>query len=145
FLEFPMSNKITQKVLIVTPTDLTKNSTGQLYITHLLQASSGIEFHTYRPSHFSGGFLSHYCPRVFRLIQLALRRCRTLRTIQFYMFNWFSRRRMKKEIIHMKRRLGADSIWVTASDIRLIEAAALLCKEGFEVRVTVWDAPEYLC
>lgn len=42
------------------------------------------------------------------------------------------------------RQSGADRIWVTTSSPELICLASSLAKRGIDVRVTVWDAPEYL-
>ena len=132
-----------QNVLLLTGTDIKENSIGALYLNDLIKsAPKTVVINSYIEEPFMLR-LKRY-PRMSRLLNSAMARISYLQWARIWFFNKFILSRKVERIIYECDLMKIDFIWLTASTPELILIGNKLVDAGIHLKVTVWDAPEYL-
>ncbi len=130
-------------VLLLTGTDLDRDSIGALYLNDLMKVvSDRVSFKCMVLEPFL--LAKSKRTRVFRLLVSVLSRISLFQWVRIQLFRSYSLNGKVESIIKKITACGADFVWVTLSTPELILIAERLVDKGVRVKVTVWDAPEYL-
>jgi hypothetical protein len=134
-----------KKVLLVTPSNLQSNGVGALFLRDLIGSQAGTIFsiHEEPPFLLSDGAAASGRP-LKRLLRAGSTRLRGLHSARLRWYRAFLLDKRITAVIAAYDSTQADCIWVTASSPEMIWIAEQLATSGYDVRVTVWDAPEYL-
>ncbi len=81
---------------------------------------------------------------ISRLLRAALSRMPFFHTLRLNIFRAFFLNRRASKIVKAAGDAGAHRLWLTASSIEMIWIAEKLTAKGVDVRLTIWDSPEYL-
>lgn len=128
-------------VVLLTPTRPDADSVGALFIKDLTATRPDIAFTLqWQPAFLMGarapGILS-------RLIQAAAARLSWYGAARLRLFRMFVLAGRVEAVAAVIRATGASRLWGTASSPEVIFIAEQLARRGVDLRVTVWDTPEY--
>lgn len=138
------AGKLAAAVLLVTPADLNSDGIGALFLRDLMASQPDISFtvHEVTPYLMGGGRTSGR--RLRRISQAAASRLRWYHSVRLRLFKTKALPGRVATVRADAARAKAGCIWITASSPEAIWIGAGLVASGMDVRVTVWDAPEYL-
>jgi hypothetical protein len=132
------------KVFLITSTDLKIESIGSFYLSELINLSKKNKFYICSLSHFLLP-LNYFNHLLFfhKALSLLTKSCffQNARIILFkylflYLYTFFLGCKIRK--------YSADCIWLTASSPELMLIGERLSQQGFDLRLTIWDPPEYI-
>jgi hypothetical protein len=131
-------------VLLLTPVDMTRTSAGQIYLSRLIAITPSVRVVWERLP--TRGYLEYSSNASL------LSRAITSLTSRLGAFQTFALSHYERGQLSIDARLGldlakhhsADSVWITVSSPQCILLALALTRYGLKLRVTIWDAPEYL-
>ena len=132
------------KVLLATPVDPQSNGIGALFLRDLVasQADTNFAFHQ-EPSFLTGG-RAISSPSLVRFLWAGSSRLPLFHSAKLRWFRSWQLETRTAAVTAAADAAQAESIWTTASSPEMIWIAERLAASGRDVRVTVWDAPEYL-
>ena len=131
-------------VLLVASTDLRANGIGALFLRDIIASAPEITFVVHQEMPFLLGEGKFRWAGLAALFRLAAAR---VPIFHLFRLTWFRAQLVRARIAAIAEaadQQGADRIWITASTPELIWIGEQLAASGRDVRVTVWDAPEYL-
>ncbi|WP_146115866.1 glycosyltransferase family 4 protein [Malikia granosa] len=137
-------NSKKNKIFLLTSAEPNRNGIGSIFINDIINKISDVDIIW----NFEAPFLLNFSIAghgiISRSINSTLIRLRSWQNLRFSTFLNFELKnrvnKIEKEIIAS----GSKLIWTTTSSPELICITALLAERGHDIRVTVWDAPEYL-
>lgn len=133
-------------ILLATSVDLRSDGIGALFLRDLISSQPCVTFSTHQESPFLIGGEPALFSRFFKLVlQVASTRVPGFHSLRLRAFKRYRLKQRVEAIAALADALGAECVWVTASSGEMIWIAERLSASGRDVRVTVWDAPEYLC
>jgi len=135
---------VARRVFLATSVDLSSNGIGALFLRDLMasQAETAFAIHEEQPFLMGdGGLLPHALMRLFRA---AAARAPRFQSMRLRFCRTFLAGRRAATIAAKADAAQAERIWITASSAEMIWVAERLAAMGRDLRVTVWDAPEYL-
>jgi len=132
------------KVLLLTSTDLKTESIGSFFLLDLIKSNRKNVYITYHVKHFLYYINPKNSLRSIYNLYAALAQSWIFNNLRFiffrfiflYFYLFFIKREIKKKTI--------DYIWLTASSPELILIGEKLIQQGFYLKLTVWDPPEYI-
>lgn len=133
-----------RKALLVTGTDMTGDTVGALYLRRLISFDSGFTVipHVLMSSNFITRFFGG--GRLGSILGAGANRLGWLQSLRLFVYRKFYVKRAAQNILEIASKENAQAIWLTLSSAELILLAAELVRDGNDVRVTIWDVPEYL-
>lgn len=127
-------------VLLASPIDVDANGIGSLFLRDIIASQPNIVFALHREP----PFLMAGSSGLALLFRAASARLRGFQSARLRWFRGRSLRHRAAAIAAAADRAKADCIWLTASSPEMIWIGEKLAGSGRDVRVTVWDTPEYL-
>jgi glycosyltransferase involved in cell wall biosynthesis len=139
-----MKKWASERILLLTPSDPNGSGIGSLFLRDLLAAlpEGHVTVRNEPPFLLGSGKGSlAWLVRLWRRVSV---RFGWLQAARLALFQWVALSSRVDAVIDQAKRDGADRIWATASSPEMIALAGQLAAKGYDLRVTVWDAPEYL-
>jgi hypothetical protein len=133
-----------KKILLVASTDLKKDSVGKLFIESFVNTATDIDFTAYVQQQFLLTSKKYAFNAIGKLSLTILTRIGLIQTFRIFIYKLFYLHEDVELILRKSSEVDAGSIWITLSTIELILISNELIKKKKRVKVTVWDAPEYL-
>lgn len=134
---------VVRTVFLATPVDLQSNGIGALFLNDLLASQPDIAFTIHSEPSFLMGAAEATGPAIARLLQAASTRLPGFHSARLRAFRSFALDGRVAAIAAAADTAKAECLWVTASSPEMIWIAEQLAASGRDLRVTVWDAPEY--
>ena len=133
-----------KKILLVASTDLNKDSVGKLFLESLIKFAVGVDVKAFTQSQFmlTGG--KFFNSVVGNFLIAVLSRIGLLQTLRILIYKFFYLNKDVDKILLASEENETEIIWITLSTVELILIANILVKKQKCIKVTVWDAPEYL-
>lgn len=131
-------------LFLITSTDIESNGIGAIFIKSLFAESGEFNLICYIRPPFILNDRMFSKARLFRYIKSIYVRIGLLQSLRLFVYRKFFLNRECSLLVKQLSALGLSKVWVTASSPEVIWLAELLALDGFDVRVMVWDAPEYL-
>lgn len=135
---------VERRVLLLTSTSLELPGVGSLFLRDQIEGLPEIVFTTHvEPAFLIGGRSG---PTLRRIVQLARAAAGRMSWFTGLRLRWFRSAVLRKRVEAVAaaaRQARIQCIWATASSPEIIWIAEELAALGFDLRVTVWDAPEY--
>lgn len=136
-----MKNK---RILLIASTDLQKDSVGKLFIESFVNIATEIDFTAYVQRQFILSGKKFGSSAIGKLSLAVLSRIGFIQTFRIFIYKLFYLQDDVELILRKSNEIDAESIWITLSTIELILISNELIKKKKRVKITVWDAPEYL-
>ena len=132
------------KIFLITSTDLKIESIGSFYLAELISLSKKNKFYICSLSHFllPLNYFNHF---VFlnKVLSLLTKSC-FFQNVRITLFKYFFLYLYTFFLGCKIRKYSTDCIWLTASSPELILIGERLSQQGFDLRLTIWDPPEYI-
>ena len=132
-------------MLLATPASPDASGIGSLFLRDLIASRPDLKVLVCEVPPFLLGSNRVAPSKLKRLLRAASTRIPRFQTLRLRWFRLFHLEARAKAVAEFATAEGLDRIWATASSVEMIWIAQLLAARGFDLRVTVWDAPEYLC
>jgi hypothetical protein len=132
-------------VVLVTTASPLSNGIGSLFLRDLMAARADIQTSVIEEPPFLLGTDGAVPSKLKRLMRATSTRIPLFHALRLKWFRRFLLQSRAREVSKKVQHLKADRLWVTASSVEMIWIAQMLATQGLSIRVTVWDAPEYLC
>lgn len=141
----PASGEDTARpVLLVVTTDLGAKGIGALFLRDVMASAPEITVAVYRELPFLLGGVASRWGKFAALFRSAAARVPRFHALRLAWFRAQLEPARAAAIAEAADRQDTDRIWITASSPEMIWIGERLAASGRDVRVTVWDAPEYL-
>lgn len=140
---FDRESEPADKIFLATPVDLHSSGIGALFLRDLIASQASATFVVHQEPPFLLGGRAASGPSPTRFLRAASTRLPGFHSARL---RWFRSRLLEKRVAAVAidaDAARAERIWVTASSAEMIWIAERLAASGREVRVTVWDTPEY--
>jgi len=139
------SADVAGRVLLATTVDLKSNGIGALFLRDLMASQSDFGFLVHvEPPFLMGGGAAASSPSPVRLLRATSSHLPGFHSVRLCWFRQFLLGKRTAAIASATDKAQAECIWVTASSVEMIWIGEQLAALGRDVRVTVWDSPEYL-
>lgn len=132
------------KVFLVTPTNIQSNGIGSLIMRDLIASQPDIRFTIHNEQPFLLGSKTKSGASLMRAFRAASARFPLFHSIRLRCFKWFSLDRRARLIASSADDAQTECLWVAVSSPEMIWISEHLASAGRDLRVTVWDLPEYL-
>lgn len=139
-----MNGGLANNVILVTTTNIDGHGIGALYIRDLMRSCPEVRVDIYNVKLFLMGWGGPHPPWVIRVLRAIIFRIGVLQAFRLHIFKKLRMNSVVKEISAKAQDANAEFVWVIASSPEAIWLANKLLLLGYEVRVTIWDAPEYI-
>jgi hypothetical protein len=133
-----------KKILLVASTDLNKDSVGKLFLESLIKFTVGVDVKAFTQPQFMLTWGKYFNSMVGNFLIAVLSRIGLLQTLRILIYKFFYLNKDVDKILLASEENETEIIWLTLSTIELILIANILVKTQKCIKVTVWDAPEYL-
>lgn len=130
-------------ILLLTSIRTDGNGIGTIFLRDILESAPEFSVHWYVVEPFMLEYIRARSGFVWRALNAIISRIGIFNDIRLYLYQNFKIHNHVKSIEKAFKASAATKIWVTTSSPELICVAQALSKRGYDIRVTVWDAPEY--
>lgn len=132
-----------KNVIILTDNSLIKNGVGSLFIKDLVEMTPNINYLVKENQPFFMG-TSSFFSFLYKIKNSLLVKFSFFQFIRLLIYKFFFLKSVVDKIKLDYNSTSASFFWITLSTPELIMIADKLVDEKYDVRVTVWDDPEYL-
>ncbi len=139
-----MADPPSRSVLLVTGNRLGTDGIGSLFLRDLIKTATDVKVVVARVPRF---LLESPGDHAFTAEALWIRLWSRVRSFHSARLSLFRKRVARTVAVRLSERakyLNADCIWLTASSPEVIYVGEQLASMGLDLRITVWDAPEYM-
>lgn len=132
--------EVARTVLLASSINIEANGIGSLFLRDITASQPGMTFALHRELPFLMGGSAGLA----LLFRAASSRLQSFQSARLRWYRRYLLRSRAAAIAAAADRAKADCIWLTASSPEMIWIGEQLAASGRDVRVTVWDTPEYL-
>lgn len=132
------------RVVLLTTVRREQNGIGALFVRDVLKGAPEVDIVWQVIAPYCLSTVGTSTGVVRRVVNSVLVRTKVLQNLRIWLFIRFRIRTAVDKLEAEVSEAGACRVWVTTSSPEVICIAAELAKRGHDMRVTVWDAPEYL-
>jgi hypothetical protein len=139
-----MIANLPSKVLVVSPTLPSGEGVGSHMMRDLIEQVPYVQFDFFPVEYFLFGLEVSHFPRLRAYLFAIFARNTILQSLRLAAFRRFAVNRRAREVKRRAAECGADCIWLVAAGPEVTALGSLLAACGLDLRVMVWDDPEYL-
>jgi hypothetical protein len=139
-----MTSNLPNKVFIVSPTLPLGDGVGSHLMRDLINQVPDVQFGLFSVEYFLFGLEVSHFPRLRAYLFAVFARNTLLQSLRLAAFRRFAVKRRAREVERRAAEFGADCVWLVAAGPEVTYLGSLLVAYGLDLRVMVWDDPEYL-